>query len=108
MDEAREKLFPQKAGYAESVARGFDGFQKNCIACHSLNLEGGVLGPELNIPKNILEYRERKMLKEFISNPSSFRARSKMPAFENSLSSQSFDDLLDYLDWIGKHKYKQD
>ena len=102
--EAQEKLFPKTADHAESVTRGFEVFQRNCLACHSLNLEGGVLGPELNIPKNILEYRERKQLKKFVANPSSFRAGSKMPAFGDSLSSEAVDDLFDYLAWMGKHK----
>ena len=104
MDKAQQKLFPQTGSPGETVAHGFEIFQKNCLACHSLNLEGGVLGPELNIPKNILEYREAKILREFIANPASFRAKSKMPAFGSSLSSQSLDDVLAYLAWIGQHK----
>lgn len=83
---------------------GFKVFQQNCMSCHSLNLEGGTLGPELNVPRNILEYQDRKFLKEFIGNPSSFRANSKMPAFNDVLSSQELDDLFDYLEWMGKHK----
>lgn len=102
VDEAQAKLFPKAAGQTEAVVRGFETFRKNCLACHSINLEGGVLGPELNVPKNILEYRETKMLKEFIANPSSFRAKSKMPVFGSS--SQSLDDVLAYLAWIGQHK----
>jgi mono/diheme cytochrome c family protein len=89
---------------SESAARGQKIFQQSCIACHSLNLEGGTVGPELNVPKNILEYEDRKFLKEFISDPSSFRAKSKMPAFHNTLSTQDLDNLLDYLAWMGKHK----
>jgi mono/diheme cytochrome c family protein len=88
----------------ESLTRGYKIFKQNCVACHSLNLQGGVVGPELNVPKNILEYEDRKFLKEFIGNPSSFRARSKMPAFNSTLSDQEIDDILDYLAWMGKHK----
>jgi len=104
VNEAQEKLFPDEGVKSESVVRGFKVFSQNCIACHSLNLEGGVLGPELNVPRNILEYRDRKALREFIGDPSSFRARSKMPSFDKILSGQSLDDVLDYLDWMGKHK----
>jgi mono/diheme cytochrome c family protein len=103
-DEGQQKLFPDSSDKAESVTRGCKVFKQNCVTCHSLNLEGGVLGPELNVPKNILEYQDRKFLKEFIGNPSSFRARSKMPDFSKTLSAQELDDVLDYLAWMGKHK----
>jgi mono/diheme cytochrome c family protein len=106
VDEAQQKLFPKADSRNDTVTRGFETFRKNCLMCHSLNLEGGVLGPELNVPKNILEYRETKMLKEFIANPSSFRAKSKMPAFGSS--GQSLDDVLSYLAWIGQHKVPAD
>ncbi len=97
-DEAQENL------PTGSIDRGDKLFKQNCIACHSLNLQGGVVGPELNVPKNILEYEDRKFLKDFIGDPSSFRARSKMPAFNKKLTAQELDDVLDYLAWMGKHK----
>lgn len=103
-DEGLQKLFKESNDKSESVNRGNKIFKQNCMACHSLNLQGGVVGPELNVPKNILEYEDRKFLKDFISNPSSFRARSKMPTFSNTLSDQDIDDVLDYLAWMGKHK----
>ncbi len=103
-DEAQQKLFPDSNDKSESVTRGYKVFTQNCMACHSINLQGGVVGPELNVPKNILEYEDRKFLKEFIGSPSSFRARSKMPGFNGTLSDQELDDVLDYLAWMGKHK----
>jgi mono/diheme cytochrome c family protein len=105
-DAGQQKLFPDSKDKSESVTRGYKVFKQNCSACHSINLEGGVLGPELNVPKNILEYEDRKFLKEFIGDPSSFRARSKMPGFSSTLSDQGLDDVLDYLAWIGQHKEK--
>jgi mono/diheme cytochrome c family protein len=103
-DEAQRKLFPGDSSTGASVARGFTVFQQDCLACHSLNLEGGTLGPELNVPRNIMQYRERSYLREFIGNPSSFRARSKMPAFKDSIPANSMDDLFSYLEWIGGHQ----
>jgi len=103
-DEGLEKLFANSNDKSESVTSGYKVFQQNCMACHSLNLQGGVVGPELNVPKNILEYEDRKFLKDFISDPSSYRARSKMPAFNSTLTPQEIDDVLDYLAWMGKHK----
>ena len=100
-DDNLQKLITDSADKNESVTRGERIFQQNCVACHSLNLEGGVVGPELNVPKNILEYEDRKFLKEFIGNPSSFRARSKMPAFNSTLSTQNLDDVLNFLlGWV--------
>lgn len=86
------------------VTRGFGVFMKSCIACHSINLEGGTQGPELNIPRNITEYREANYLVEFIKDPSSFRARSKMPTFKDSLSSEDIESVLGYLKWMREHK----
>ncbi len=103
-DAGQEKLFADSRDKSGPVTRGHQIFQQNCVSCHSLNLEGGVLGPELNVPRNILEYEDRKFLKEFIGDPNSFRARSKMPAFNKTLSAQDLDDVLDYLAWMGKHK----
>ena len=103
-DDTKESLFPDSHDKTESITRGYKVFQVNCISCHSINLDGGVVGPELNVPKNILEYENPKFLKDFISNPNSYRARSKMPAFSSTLTSQELDQVLEYLAWIGKHK----
>jgi len=102
-DEAQENIFPA-GDKSPAVIRGYKVFSQNCIACHSLNLQGGVEGPELNVPKNIMEYRNREFLKAFIKNPDSFSAHNKMPVFGDSLSDDSIDDVLDYLTWMGKHK----
>ena len=42
-------------------------------------MKGGKMGPELNVPKNILEYRDREQLAAFIKNPQAFRFGSLMP-----------------------------
>ena len=103
-DEAQQKIFPDSNDKTDSIKRGYKVFQNNCMACHSINLEGGAVGPELNVPKNILDYENRNFLKSFIKNPSSYRARSKMPTFNKILTDQDVDDVLDYITWIGKHK----
>ncbi|MBV69961.1 MAG: hypothetical protein CMH52_01305 [Myxococcales bacterium] len=54
-------------------------FRTYCLACHSVNLQGGQLGPELNVPKNITEYRSHDYLLAFIKKPQDFRAGSVMP-----------------------------
>jgi mono/diheme cytochrome c family protein len=107
-DDGLQKLITDSTGQSASVKQGYKIFQQNCTSCHSLNLEGGVLGPELNVPRNILEYEDRKFLKAFIGSPSSFRARSKMPSFNKTLSTEEIDAVLDYLNWMGQHKKGED
>ncbi len=38
-------------------SRGFGIFARECIRCHAINREGGHVGPDLNVPQNITEYR---------------------------------------------------
>lgn len=73
------KVYPTGAGLDGPVYAGFKLFRTQCLSCHSINLSGGEIGPELNIPKNITEYREPAFLEAYITNPSAFRARSPMP-----------------------------
>lgn len=87
----------------EQYKSGFKLFAKRCMRCHSVNLVGGVLGPELNVPKNITEYWEQSHLKTFIVNPSSYRARSKMPA-HTELTEQDIAAILAYIESMKAHK----
>jgi len=103
-DETEQILFPESYIKPEPVTRGYKVFTQNCMTCHSINLQGGAVGPELNVPKNITEYESRDFLKQFISDPSSFRARSRMPSFNKILTPQEIEDVLNYLAWMEKHK----
>jgi mono/diheme cytochrome c family protein len=102
--EPQEKPLPESDSQSDSVARGVTVFKQNCVSCHSLNLEGGELGPELNVPRNIFEYRDRDTVREFNKDPNSFRAKSKMPTFKEKLSKESIENVMDYLAWMGQHK----
>jgi len=88
---------------SETVQRGFKLFKGACLACHSINLTGGVIGPELNIPMNITEYREVEYLKKFIRNPDSFRARSRMTGLPD-LTDQDIEDAIAYLGYMKDFK----
>jgi mono/diheme cytochrome c family protein len=59
---------------------GYNLYKQHCIACHSINLVGGQVGFEMNIPKNITEYRTYEFFSSFVVAPESYRAQSKMPA----------------------------
>jgi mono/diheme cytochrome c family protein len=83
--------------------RGFDIFRSDCIACHSINREGGTVGPELNLPRSIVEYRPVDQLKAYIKNPASFRY-GNMPAHEH-LTAADLDALVAYFDAMKDRKH---
>jgi len=88
---------PKSAGAGDDRARrGFVVFRDNCIGCHSVNLVGGDLAPELNVPKNVTEYWRPNDIRALVRDASSFRARTKMPPFPQ-LNGIEIDDLLHYL-----------
>lgn len=68
----------------------------HCLQCHSVNLVGGTMGPELNIPKNILEYWREEDLRSFVIKPSTYRARVAMPANPH-LTPADLDAVVRYL-----------
>ena len=97
-------LVPVGAADDSAEMRGFRAFRsKNCLSCHSINLVGGQVGPELNVPKNITEYRDRDLLKAWIRDASAFRARTLMPP-NPDLSDAELDDILAYLAAMKEHK----
>jgi mono/diheme cytochrome c family protein len=93
------------ATYAGDSGTASDGeklFKRYCIACHSVNLIGGSVGPELNVPRNVLEYWSESNVRLLIRNASSFRAQSKMPAFD--IPNSEVDALVTYLNAMKKRK----
>jgi mono/diheme cytochrome c family protein len=97
------KLYPTNAAQNSAAYQGFLLFKQSCISCHSINLQGGELGPELNAPKNVTEYWTEDHLKAFIPNASGYRYKSKMPTFPQ-LSSQDIDHLVAYLKHMKGYK----
>lgn len=97
------KVFPTGVATDSAEHRGFIVFKSECIRCHSINLQGGDVGPELNAPKNVTEYWRTEVLQSFIQNAPSFRYKSKMPSFEK-LKGQQIEDLISYLRFMARHK----
>ncbi|MEZ7504204.1 cytochrome c family protein [Flavobacterium sp. Arc2] len=93
-------LFPKDDAKAQL---GFELFNKNCVTCHSINKTGGNMGPELNYPKSVTEYWDKKQLKEFIKNPASFRNGVKMPIPAN-VTAKDIDEIVYYLEYMANHK----
>ena len=98
-------VVPLKSASGSPEMQGFAIFKAQCIRCHSINLQGGEVGPELNIPQNITEYWKTDVLKAFIKNSAAFRAKSKMPVFE-SLSEKQVDLVVAYLKAMKGFKVK--
>jgi mono/diheme cytochrome c family protein len=73
---------------------GFAVFRTECISCHAINGEGGTIGPDLNVPQSIVEYRPAEQIKTYIRDPATFRYGS-MPAHPD-LSEQQLDGLIAY------------
>jgi len=78
----------------DAAWRGYEIFRGECMACHSVNGEGGTVGPDLNIPQSIVEYRPEEQLKAYIRNPATFRYGG-MPSHEH-LSPADLDALVAY------------
>ncbi len=95
-------VIPAGIKEGSQVHKGLLVFKSSCLKCHSMNGQGGEIGPELNIPKNITEYWDAKILKAFIHNPGDFRQKSKMPM--THLSPDDLDAVLAYLKEMKNHK----
>ena len=89
-------MMPAGAGADSPEQQGFALFKNQCMRCHSINLQGGDLGPELNVPRNVTEYWSEQNLRAFIKDASGFHARSKMPPFLH-LTDEQLDQLVLYL-----------
>jgi cytochrome c2 len=104
-----DSQFPHVRPEGESVSpdaqQGFEIFRVQCLPCHSINRSGGKVGPELNVPRNILEYRDPAVLRAFIKNPQSFRY-TVMPAHPD-MTPEQLDDVIAYLGEMKNQKHDQ-
>ena len=99
-----ELLYPHTVPTGgEAAQRGYALFRRSCIACHAVNREGGRIGPELNVPQSIVEYRPREQIRAYIRNPLTFRYGA-MPAHPE-LTEADLDALLSYFDDLRTHKF---
>jgi hypothetical protein len=91
-------------GFGESAlaARGYELFTQRCQRCHAINRQGGHVGPELNVPQNVLAYRDRAFVRAYIRDPLTFRYGA-MPA-NPDLDDAALDALLAYLEEMGRNR----
>ena len=90
----------------DSVKSGFLAFRQHCIKCHTINGDGGNIGPELNYPVSVTEYWQSKWLIRFIADPQSVRANSKMIGFYRDVENRKelIVDIIEYLKAMTKRK----
>lgn len=105
-----DSLYPHAApvglGADAPAALGFRLFRARCIACHAINREGGTVGPDLNVPQSIVEYRPRAQIRAYIRNPRTFRYGA-MPAHPD-LSDAQLDTLIAYFEAMAARKHDPD
>jgi cytochrome c2 len=94
------KVVPTDAG--EPAQRGFTIFREQCIRCHSINQQGGKVGPDLNVPQSVVEYRSADQLHKYIRDPASFRY-GNMPSNPH-LKDGDLRDLVAYFSAMSKRK----
>ncbi len=104
-----EALFPHMTpprGSSEQVQRGFMHFRKYCIACHTINGEGGGKAPELNYPASVTEYIKPEYLKRWIERPQSIRYNTAMPSLGQEIPDRDkvADEIIIYLKMMSVRK----
>ena len=63
----------------------------------------GRVGPDLNVPRSIVEYRPTEQIRAYVRDPGSFRHTS-MPAHHH-LSDVDLDGLLAYFHAMSQRKH---
>jgi len=94
IDTLYPHVAPRTAPPKSAAWAGFAIFRNDCIACHAINGEGGTVGPELNVPQSIVEYRPAEQIKAYVRDPATFRY-GNMPS-HTYLSAQQLDELIAY------------
>ena len=93
-------VFPKGASKDSSAFYGYEIFRGRCVRCHSMNQQGGKIGPDLNAPRSIVSYRSEFMIKELIKHPSKYRY-TQMPDHPD-LSDKDLDNLISYFNYMNE------
>ena len=98
LEDEYPKAVPRNTGKNSRAPAGWVLFKRSCISCHAIAGQGGSVGPDLNEPRGVTSYHDKKELKAYIHKASSFR-HTKMPDFDE-LTKQDLDDIIAYLDFM--------
>lgn len=100
------RLSPPKTA-SDEAKRGFLAFRENCMACHTVNGEGGNKAPELNYPMSVTEYLSDDWMRKWLMDPRSIRYNSTMPGFASHPDPDKLvDEVLAYLKTMAQNKQK--
>ncbi len=102
-EEAFPHTVPTGLAKAHPAWRGYALFQAACSACHAINGEGGKVGPDLNVPKSIVEYRPIAQIRAYVRDPQATRYTS-MPAHPQ-LTDADLDALIAYFTAMSARKH---
>lgn len=99
-------LVPRGEPAGGPAQKGFALFRDRCVRCHALNREGGRVGPDLNVPKNVLEYRTEAEVRAYVKNPLALRYGNMPP--HPDLGEGDLDALVAYLSAMKSRKFDPD
>ncbi|MBI3554227.1 MAG: cytochrome c [Elusimicrobia bacterium] len=104
--EARyPEVVPSGAPEGSSAMRGFKIFKNRCLRCHSINQQGGKIGPDLNAPQSIAVYRTKDWVMSYVRQPSKVRY-TEMPD-HTDLKDSELADIWEYFKLKSKQPEKK-
>lgn len=102
--KAYPEVVPQGAKEGSAAWRGFETFRARCMRCHSINRQGGKIGPDLNAPTSVATYRTKKWITSYVKQPSKVRY-TEMPDHLD-LSDAQLEDVYEYFRFKSKQPEK--
>jgi cytochrome c2 len=93
-----------------TVQAGFAAFRIHCSRCHTLNGEGGSIGPELNGSVPTAQLRDAAWLHRWIDDPSRVLPTARMPRLNPALPERErvIDEIIRYLQKMAAAKTEAD
>ncbi len=101
-EQAFPRTVPAGVPEGDGAWKGFAIYKDQCVHCHAINRQGGRVGPELNLPKSVVEYRPADQIKAYIRNPLDFRYSAMPP--HPSLTDENLDQIVAYFEAMKSRK----